>query len=372
MIFKNGIVCDENFLFVRADIKTEGDKIVGIGRFEGDEVVDCTDKVILPGFIDIHIHGCNNADCTDGNPDSVLKMSEYLAGRGVTSFCPATMTVPAEDIRKSFGYIRDAMGKEKGAYVQGINMEGPFISKEKKGAQAEENIIPPDIEFFNELYNICSIRLVDIAPETEGAEQFIGEAKKKCTVSAAHTTADFKMGMKGFEWGISHCTHLFNAMTGLSSRAPGLVGACFDHDSVTAELICDGIHISPATLRIAFRVLGKDRTVVISDAMMASGLPEGEYMLGGQRVIKTDAARLPDGTLAGSATDLFEEFGKLVNDFGIPLEQAVRSVSINPARVIGADRETGSIKEGKSADFFITDNCFSRVYETYVKGKRVF
>lgn len=372
MIFKNGIICDENFLFVRADIKTEGDSIVGVGKFDGDDVVDCTDKVILPGFIDIHIHGCNNADCTDGRADSVLRMSEYLASRGVTSFCPATMTIPAEDIKKSFRYISDAMGNEKGAYIQGINMEGPFISKEKKGAQAAENILPPDIKLFNELSDICHISLVDVAPETDGAESFIIEAKNKCVVSAAHTVAGYDKAMESFEWGVSHCTHLFNAMTQMSSREPGLVGAAFDSDTVTAELICDGIHISPATLRTAFRVLGKDRTVVISDAMMASGLPEGEYTLGGQRVIKTDAARLPDGTLAGSATDLFEEFGNLVNRFDIPLEQAVRSVSINPARVIGADGETGSIKAGKKADFLITDNCFTEVYETWVKGKRVF
>lgn len=371
MILKNATFCDENFLFARGDIKIENGIITGIGRFT-DEGIDCTGDVILPGFIDIHIHGCNNADCTDLKPDSVLKMSEYLATRGVTSFCPATMTIPKDDIIKSFRYIADAMGKEKGAYIQGINMEGPFISPAKKGAQAEENILPPDIELFNKLNDICCIRLVDIAPEMNGADEFITYAKDKCVVSAAHTTADCETAKKAFEKGISHCTHLFNAMTQMSSREPGLVGAAFDSDSVTAELICDGIHINPVTLRNAFKLLGKDRTVVISDAMMASGLPEGEYTLGGQRVIKTDAARLPDGTLAGSATDLFEEFGNLVNKFDIPLEQAVRSVSINPARVIGVDSVTGSIKEGKFADLIITNDTFTTLKSTFVKGVKVF
>lgn len=372
MLYKNATVCDGDFRLIKADIKTQGEYIEDIGIFDGDGI-DCTGKVILPGFVDIHIHGCCGADCTDGNSDSVLKMSEYAAKCGITSFCPTTMTVPVDEIKNSFQYIRNACGKEKGAYIQGINMEGPFISPAKKGAQDEKNILLPDIELLEELNEISAVKLVDIAPEMNGASEFIGEVKRKyknMTVSAAHTQATYEQAMTAFGLGVTHCTHLFNAMTQFLSRAPGLVGAAFDSDSVTAELICDGIHIAPAALRTAFKMLGKDRSIVISDSTMASGLPDGDYTLGGQKVIKKDAVRLPDGTLAGSATNLFEEFKNILS-FGIPLEQAIRSLTVNPARVIGADSSTGSIEVGKSADFVILNESFSDIFATVVKGKRV-
>ncbi|MBR2066000.1 MAG: N-acetylglucosamine-6-phosphate deacetylase, partial [Kiritimatiellae bacterium] len=216
-----------------------------------------------------------------------------LSQNGITSFCPTTMTLSVESLKKCFGFIADTIGKEEGAYIHGINMEGPFIAPEKKGAQAEEHILNPDFEVFSELNNICPVRLVDIAPERPGAEKFIEKAKKICTVSAAHTTANYETGKKAIESGVTHATHLYNAMNGLTSREAGMVGAVLDSDNVNAELICDGIHISPATLRITFKSLGEDRTVVISDAMMAAGLEDGEYTLGGQKVIKKDgAARL--------------------------------------------------------------------------------
>lgn len=371
MVFKNAIVCTEDFSFRRTDIKTNGDIIEYVGHIDEDGL-DCTGKAVLPGFIDIHIHGFKGYDCTDLNPDSAARMSEHLPEAGVTSFCPATMTVPADDLRKSFRYIRETMGREKGAYIHGVNMEGPFISPEKKGAQDETNIMPPDIDFFRELNSICRIRITDIAPESDGAENFIKEAAKECTVSAAHTCADYETAVKSFATGISHCTHLFNAMTQFGSREPGLVGAVFDSESVTAEIICDGIHVAPATLRTAFRVLGTDRTVVISDATMASGLSDGVYSLGGQKVIKSgQTVRLQDGKLAGSATNLFEEFRNL-SGFGIPQEQIIRSLTINPARVIGADGETGSIEPGKKADLILTDEGFSHLESTFVSGRRCF
>ena len=250
-------------------------------------------------------------------------------------------------------------------------MEGPFIAPEKKGAQAEEHILNPDFELFSELNSICPVRLVDIAPERKGAGEFIAKAKEICTVSAAHTTADYETGKKAIESGISHATHLYNAMNGLTSREAGMVGAVLDSDNVNAELICDGIHISPATLRITFRALGEDRTVVISDAMMAAGLEDGEYTLGGQKVIKKDgAARLVDGTLAGSSTNLFDEFKNLLS-FGIPVKHAVKSVTINPARAIGVDKTTGSIEKGKNADLLILSDDFSEIKAVFVKGNRL-
>ena len=370
MIIKNAIVYGADFCAVESDIEIENEKIKRIGKTEesGEDFSGC---VILPGFIDIHIHGCNMADATDGNPDSAAEMSRWLVTKGVTSFCPTTMTLPPQTLKKCFSYIKSTMGNEEGAYIHGINMEGPFIAPEKKGAQAEEHILEPDFGLFSELYGICPVSLVDIAPERPGADEFIEKASKICTVSAAHTAASYAQAKAGFEKGITHSTHLFNAMNGLGSREPGTVGAVFDSDNVRAELICDGIHICPATLRIAFRLLGEDRTVVISDAMMAAGLSEGEYSLGGQRVIKTDAARLPDGTLAGSCTNLFDEFKNLLS-FGIPLRQAIKSVTINPAKAIGADKITGSIEKGKNADFVVLSSDFQQIKAVYVKGKRAF
>ena len=370
MVLKNAVVYGKDFLPEVTDIEIEGEIIKSIGKTDKDGT-DYSGKVILPGFIDIHIHGCNMADATDGKSDSVLKMSNWLAKNGITSFCPTTMTISADEIKKSFEYISQAMGNEEGAYIHGINMEGPFIAPEKKGAQAEEHILEPDIGLFEELNNICPVKLVDIAPERNGAEEFIKKAKEMCTVSAAHTTADYAMGKKAIEWGISHATHLYNAMNGLTSREAGMVGAVLDSENVNAELICDGIHISPATLRITFKALGEDRTIVISDAMMAAGLKDGDYTLGGQRVIKKDgAARLPDGTLAGSSTNLFDEFKNLIS-FGIPVKQAIKSVTINPAKAIGADKITGSIEEGKNADLVVLSDDFSTVECVYIKGKKI-
>ncbi len=370
MIIKNALVYGKDFNAEINDIIIDGEKIAAIRKTD-DEGLDFSGCVALPGFIDIHIHGCNMADATDGNPDSSAKMSQWLVTNGITSFCPTTMTLSIDTLKKCFGYIADTMGKEDGAYIHGINMEGPFIAPEKKGAQAEEHILEPDFKIFSELHSICPVKLVDIAPERNGADEFIEKAKKICTVSAAHTTADYKTGKKAIDSGITHATHLYNAMNGIGSREAGMVGAVLDSENVNAELICDGIHICPATLRITFKALGEDRTVVISDAMMAAGLEDGEYTLGGQKVIKSaGAARLVDGTLAGSSTNLFDEFKNLLA-FGIPLKQAIKSVTINPARAIGVDNITGSIEENKNADIVILSSDFSQIKAVFVKGKRI-
>lgn len=370
MILKNALVCSKDFEFIKTDITVENGKIVSLDKTDADGI-DCRGKKILPGFIDIHIHGCNGADCTDGKSDSVMKMSSHLAKCGVTSFCPTTMTLPVDDLKTSFGYIRKAMGNEPGAYIHGINMEGPFISPAKKGAQDEKNILAPDFMVFAQLNDICSIKLCDIAPEMPGAKEFAKKTSRLCTVSAAHTAASYEQIKPVIDAGLSHCTHLFNAMTQLGSRESGVVGAAFDSKTITAELICDGIHICPSTLRIAFAILGENRTVVISDAMMAAGLEDGEYTLGGQKVFKKGAARLADGTLAGSVTNLHEELCNLIS-FGIPEKQAIKSVSINPAKVIGADSFTGSIEPGKNADLVILSEDYSDIYNVYIKGHSVF
>ena len=253
------------------------------------------------------------------------------------------MTLPYEQLKEHFSKVSEYKGKEEGAYIHGINMEGPYISFEKKGAQNGDYVRNPDVTEFKKLNDICNVSLVDIAPEVEGSLEFAGEISKMCTVSAAHTSANYNQAIEGFENGISHATHLFNAMTALTSREPGVVGAVFDNDKVTAELICDGFHISPATLRIAFKILGEDRTVVVSDSMKAAGAVDGDYDLGGQTVyVRGGKALLKDGTIAASTTNIFDEFKNLLS-FGVDEKQALKSCTINPAKVVGKDKETGSI-----------------------------
>ena len=369
MIIKNATVYGSDFEPVKTDITIENKFIKSVSPC-ADDGEDFSDCAVLPGFIDVHIHGCNMADTTDGNSDSVAKMSKWLATKGITSFCPTTMTLPEEFLEKCFKYTADTIGKEEGAYIHGINMEGPFISHAKKGAQAGEHVIAPNFEMLKKLNNICPVKLVDVAPEVDGALDFIEKAKDICTVSLAHTAADYAIGKEAISKGAKHATHLYNAMNCLTSREAGMVGAVMDSDDVMAEIICDGVHICPATLRITFRILGENRTVVISDALMAAGTPDGEYMLGGQKVYKKSDARLADGTLAGSVTNLFDEFHNLLN-YGIPFKQALKSVSINPAKAIGADKTTGSVEEGKYADLLITSKDFKEIKAVFVKGKRV-
>ncbi|MBS5874497.1 MAG: N-acetylglucosamine-6-phosphate deacetylase [Clostridiales bacterium] len=370
MILKNTVYYNEAFLPQKGDIAIENGILTEVGGTQGGRGIDLSGCTVAPGFIDIHTHGAMGGDTCDAREESLAGISRHLAHHGVTSFCPTTMTLPFEQLAESLQAARDYRGYECGAYIQGINMEGPYISAAKKGAQCGDYIRNPDFNEFLKLYEICPVRLVDVAPEANGANEFAARAKAYCTVSAAHTNSDYETAAKAFDAGFSHATHLFNAMTQLSSRAPGVVGAVFDNDAVTAELICDGFHIAPATLRIAFRILGEDRTVIVSDAMMASGLADGDFELGGQTVYVRDGkALLADGTIAASTTNLYDEFRNVLR-FGIPFRQALKSCTINPARVIHADKETGSIAQGKRADLLVLDRNME-IRMVIVKGEIV-
>jgi len=363
MFLINAKYLNKDFRLVRGDLEIEDGKIKNVGErlsyTPEDMAVDCEGYTVVPGFVDVHIHGCNGADTCDGTREAIDTMARFLIQKGVTSFCPTTMTTDREIIESALLAAKECMESpvEDGARVVGVNMEGPFISKEKKGAQRAEAILAPDIELFRHFYELSggNVRLIDIAPEQPGGYEFAEQAKELCAVSIAHTTAGYDEAKKSFDCGITHATHLFNAMSGLHHRDPGVVGAVFDDDRVLAELICDGLHLHPAVLRTAFRVLG-DRALVISDSMRANGLPEGEaFDLGGQMVtVKNGKATLEDGTIAGSVTNLHQEIRNLVS-FGIPFEQAVKAATLIPARSIGMDGEIGSIEIGKRADLVVLD-----------------
>lgn len=355
---------DEDFRLVQGDIEIEDGKILRVGkdlpRKEEDLAVDCAGSyTVVPGFVDVHIHGCAGADTCDATREALEAMAAFLLAHGVTSFCPTTMTTSRETIQAALLAAKDMMDHpmEGGARVVGVNMEGPFIAKERKGAQKEEDILPPDFPLFQRFYEESGgiVRLVDLAPEQPGGLDFVEKASQLCTVSIAHTTADYDQAKAAFDKGVTHATHLFNAMSGLHHRKPGVVGAVFDDSRVRGELICDGFHIHPAVLRAAFQLLG-DRALIVSDSMRANGMPEGEaFDLGGQMVtVHQGKALLPDGTIAGSVTNLHQEIKNLVS-FGVPFEQAVKAATLLPARAIGLDGEIGSIAPGKRADLVVLD-----------------
>ena len=355
---------DEDFRLVQGDIEIEDGKILRVGkdlpRKEEDLAVDCAGSyTVVPGFVDVHIHGCAGADTCDATREALEAMAAFLLAHGVTSFCPTTMTTSRETIQAALLAAKDMMDHpmEGGARVVGVNMEGPFIAKERKGAQKEEDILPPDFPLFQRFYEESGgiVRLVDVAPEQPGGLDFVEKASQLCTVSIAHTTADYDQAKAAFDKGVTHATHLFNAMSGLHHRKPGVVGAVFDDSRVRGERICDGFHIHPAVLRAAFRLLG-DRALIVSDSMRANGMPEGEaFDLGGQMVtVHQGKALLPDGTIAGSVTNLHQEIKNLVS-FGVPFEQAVKAATLLPARAIGLDGEIGSIAPGKRADLVVLD-----------------
>ncbi len=376
MLLKNAKVVDGSFETIAADLVVSGETIERIcapGAANDETAYDLTGCTILPGFIDMHIHGCAGADTGDATPEALEAMSALLAKEGITSFCPTTMTLPEEEIARILANVKACMEKGlPGAYPQGVNMEGPFIAMSKKGAQNGDYVRNPDPVEFKRLFDGCGgiIKVVDIAAECEGGDEFIQEVSPYCTVSLAHTNANYEQAKHAFELGITQVTHMFNAMSGLTHRAPGVVGAVMDSDSVRAELICDGFHINPAVLRIAFRALGEDRTMIISDSMKAAGCPDGDYELGGQPVYVRDGkALLADGTIAASTSNVYQEF-KNVLSYGIPFRQAVKSATINPARQIGVDKVTGSIEEGKRADLLVLDENLD-IRMVVIKGKVV-
>lgn len=355
MIIKNGYIFSEDGKFEIGNLYIDGERIAETA--EG-EIIDAAGLYVIPGLIDIHFHGCVGYDFCDGTKEALEKMAEYQLMNGITTICPASMTFPEEQLAEIFANAA-AYKNEGGATLAGINMEGPFISMEKKGAQNGAYIHKPDAEMFFRLQQAANglIKLVDIAPETEGAMEFIAQVKDKVRISLAHTNADFATAEEAFKKGAAHVTHLYNAMPPYSHRAPGVIGAACDNEQVMAELICDGIHSHPATVRTTFKMFGEDRIIFISDSMMACGLLDGQYTLGGQAVtVKGNLATLTElGNIAGSVTNLMDCLRTAVTKMQIPLERAVKCAAVNPAKAIGIYEEYGSLTVGKYADVVLLD-----------------
>lgn len=373
MIIKNVNVFGEDKKFTPGSVAIEAGKFVSqrAGKAEED-IVDGEGCYAIPGLIDIHFHGCVGEDFCDAKPEGIARIAEYEASVGVTSICPATMTVAEEDLHNIMKNAAAYQGGQ-GAKLAGINMEGPFISAKKKGAQAADYIRNCDINLFRKLQEESGglIKLVDIAPENDGAMEFIDAVKNEVIVSIAHTTADYETACEALRRGASHVTHLYNAMPSLNHRNPGVIGAVRDDEKCHAELICDGIHIHPSVVRATFAMFGARRMILISDSMRATGLTDGKYTLGGQDVfVKGALATLADGTIAGSATNLMGCVQTVVLKMGIRLEDAIACATMNPAREIGIYDTCGSITSGKAADLVLLDKDLN-VKAVYVNGKSV-
>lgn len=328
-----------------------------------DEVLDGKGMYAIPGLIDLHFHGCKGDDFCDGSRDAIARIAEYEASVGVTAIAPATMTLPVEELeqilRVAAEYKKGPHSKKEADFV-GINMEGPFISPAKKGAQDERNIIPCDVKVCERFLEVSEglVKFMGIAPEeSENAVSFIEAVKDKVNVSLAHTNADYDTAMAAFNAGADHAVHLYNAMPAFTHRAPGVIGAVYDSKHVMAEIICDGVHIHPAAVRATFEMMGENRMILISDSMRAAGMPDGSYTLGGLdvNVVGNRATLASDGAIAGSVTNLMDCMKTAVKTMNIPLETAVACATINPAKSLGIDAEYGSIRAGKKAHIVLMD-----------------
>ncbi len=364
MLFKNGLVFTGNGIFEEVDVRIKDGVIKDIGKNLScdDEIIDIKGKKLIPGFIDVHTHGCGGCDFCDGKKESFENMADTYIKFGVTTVVTTSMALHKEELKKYFSVFKDFADNQgkKGSRICGINMEGPFLSVAKKGAHKEECIIPADYEFFKEINELSGnrIKLVDVAPEVQGNLDFIEKVKDEVTVCVAHTDGGYDVCTEAYKRGAKSTTHLFNAMTPLSHREPGAVGAACDSDAFV-ELICDGVHIHPAVLRTAFKIFGEDRICIVSDSMCAAGMPDGVYILGGQDVyVKDGKATLENGVIAGSVANSLTGVKNLIK-FGIKEETVLKAATINPARVINIDDVTGSIAKGKYADLLVVDDSYN-------------
>lgn len=357
MIVKNGLVFQEDKTFAKKDLYIEDGRIVeSLEEVKDRTEVDGEGLYVLPGLVDVHSHGAVCCDFSDGDMEGLKKILAYEYSCGVTSYCPTSMTIDTEELRRIFkamGDFEEGLGM---SHVAGINMEGPFLDVNKKGAHLAEYILAPDVEFFRECNRACGnkIRLVTLAPNVEGAMEFIKELHDEVAISLGHTGADYETSKAALEAGANHVTHLCNAMLPLEHRKPGLIGAASEDEDCYAELISDGIHIHESMVRAVFRMF-PGRVVLISDSMRATGMADGTYDLGGQQVtVNGKLATLASGTIAGSATNLYDCMRTAVS-FGIPKEEAIAAATMNPAKSIGVYDEIGSLTPGKRADVVLAD-----------------
>ena len=357
MRITDALVFDPQAGFVQHDLCVQD----GLIADQADGAVSAKGCYLIPGLTDLHFHGCVGEDFSDGDAQGLAKMAAYELSRGVTQICPAGMTLLEDQLTKICQTAAaHRAANVPGAELVGVHLEGPFLCMAKKGAQNGAWLHDPDLPMLRRLQQAAQglVKLVTVAPEQPNAMEFIqGATEDGIVVSVGHTTADYETASAAMEVGASHCTHLFNAMPAFTHRAPGVIGAAFDHPHVRAELICDGVHIHPSVVRAAFQLFGADRMVLISDSLRATGMPDGQYPFGGQEIeVHGNRATIvghPE-TLAGSVTDLMGCVKTAVS-FGIPLADAVKAAAVNPAKELGIYDRLGSLDVGKQANVAVLD-----------------
>ena len=371
----NGLVFDLKEGFKARELYTDQDRIAE--RSGDDRTIDASGCYIIPGLVDLHFHGAVGEDFSDASPEGLQKIAEYQLSEGVTYICPASMTLPEDQLtaicRNAASHRRNA---SSGAELVGIHLEGPFLSMAKKGAQNGEFLHAPDTAMLRRLQQAAegAVKLVTIAPEEPGGMDFVRNAVQDgITVSVGHTTADYETAAQAYRMGASHATHLYNGMPSHHHREPAVIGAAFDAPHVKAELICDGIHLHPATVRMAFQLFTARRIILISDSLRATGMPDGTYPFGGQEIEvcgnRATIAGHPE-TLAGSVTSLMGCVRKAV-ELGIPLADAIRAASFNPAEVLKIDHRAGSLDIGKEASMVLLNQKDLSIRTVIFKGQEV-
>lgn len=359
MIIRNAKVFTGGCRFEERDLLIRDGRIVfGAVPMDGEEVLDARGSYALPGLVDIHFHGAVGHDFCDADEAGLQAIADFEASKGVLAICPATMTF-SEEILNGIMDAAAAHKNERGADLVGINMEGPYISPRKVGAQNPKYVMGADAGMFRRLQARSGglIKLVDVAPEEPGNLDFIRACRDEVRISIAHTCTDYETAKEAFAAGASHMTHLYNAMPGITHRAPGPIIAALE-EGAEVELITDGVHIHPAMVRFTFRTFGDSHVILVADSMMACGLPDGQYSLGGQAVTvcgpRATLTEHPD-TIAGSATCLYDCMRHAVLDMGVPLASAVRAATLNPARSIGIDADYGSLEPGRWGNVVLAD-----------------
>ncbi len=373
--FKNCNIYVEGKGIVKSNLEVENGKIASFNAVDG--ALELDDKyIVVPGFIDRHIHGANNSDSMYPTLKDIRNICATVASEGVSTFLPTTMTQTVENICKALENIANYIETEndKGAYVLGMHLEGPFISKKYKGAQVESCIIPCSVEKF-QIFEKAShgyIKEVTMAYEENGKELANYLHSKGIVASIGHTDATCAEVIEASKNGVTSATHTYNAMKGLHHREAGTVGGVFLCDSIYSELICDLVHVSSDAIKVLYKIKGQDKITLITDGIEAKHLPDGKYKLGGQDVyVKGKEARLADGTLAGSTLKMNDAIRNMQGVIGLSMEKAIDLATINPARVLGIDNQKGSIALGKDADFAIIDKDYN-VYMTVSNGRVVF
>lgn len=373
MLIKNALILKENFKFERGNIEFD----TRINNFVSNfalESMDATGLMLIPGLIDMHTHGAAGFDCTRASDEYYADMCKYYVANGVTSFVLTTMSTPLPDLRAILenmaGLIRQTHDY---AYPHGVYLEGSFINQDKCGSHLSQYLLEADITLLEELMDAARgyIKIISVAPEINNALPLIEYAAKHAVVSLAHTNAKYDLACKAVELGATNATHVFNAMAPISAREPGVIGAIIDNDKVFTEVIADGAHLHKSIVRMVFKLCGDNRVILVSDSIAPTGLDVDSYSVYGQDIhVSGKSAKLADGRLAGSVSNLMDCVRNCV-EYGIPLELAIKAASINPARLLGVDKFTGSISIGKYADMVMVDRDLN-VKMVFIKGKLVF